>query len=51
MLCVGLFLLRKGKSVILGYYDENNELQCRGKLFLDVSAEERKIINYLEYIK
>lgn len=34
----------KVKDLILGYYDENNELQCRGKVFLGVSADERKII-------
>lgn len=33
------------KDLILGYYDEDNKLQCRGKVFLGVSAEERKIIS------
>ena len=33
------------KDLILGYYDEDNKLQCRGKVFLGVSAEERKLIN------
>lgn len=33
------------KDLILGYYDDNNKLQCRGKVFLGVSAEERKIVN------
>lgn len=32
------------KDLILGYYDDNNELQCRGKVFLGVSKEERAII-------
>lgn len=33
------------KDLILGYYDEDNKLQCRGKVFLGVSAEKRKIVN------
>lgn len=37
------------KDLILGYYDEDNKLQCMGKVFLGVSAEERKIVN--EYAK
>ena len=32
------------KDLILGYYDENNELKCRGKIYLGVSKEERVII-------
>lgn len=32
------------KDLILGYYDENNVLQCRGKVYLGVSKQERKII-------
>lgn len=32
------------KDLILGYYDENGELQCRGKVYLGVSKEERAII-------
>lgn len=32
------------KDLILGYYDENEVLQCRGKVFLGVSKEERAII-------
>lgn len=32
------------KDLILGYYDDNAELQCRGKVFLGVSKEERAII-------
>lgn len=37
------------KDLILGYYDEDNKLQCRGKVFLGISAEERNIVN--EYAK
>lgn len=32
------------KDLILGYYDENGKLQCRGKVYLGVSKEERAII-------
>ena len=32
------------KDLILGYYDENGKLQCRGKVFLGVSKEERAFI-------
>ena len=32
------------KDLILGYYDEQNKLQCRGKVYLGISKEERKII-------
>ena len=32
------------KDLILGYYDENGELQCRGKVYLGISKEERAII-------
>lgn len=33
------------KDLILGYYDENNVLQCRGKVYLGVFKQERKIIH------
>lgn len=32
------------KDLILGYYDDNDELQCRGKVYLGVSKAEQKII-------
>lgn len=32
------------KDLILGYYDENGRLQCRGKVYLGVSQEERHFI-------
>lgn len=32
------------KDLILGYYDENGVLQCRGKVYLGVSKAERNII-------
>ena len=32
------------KDLILGYYDEMGKLQCRGKVYLGVSKEERAII-------
>ncbi len=32
------------KDLILGYYDENGKLQCRGKVYLGVSKEERVVI-------
>ncbi len=32
------------KDLILGYYDENGKLQCRGKVYLGVSKEERAFI-------
>jgi len=32
------------KDLILGYYDDNGELQLRGKVYLGVSKEERRII-------
>lgn len=32
------------KDLILGYYDENGELKCRGKVYLGVSKEERFMI-------
>lgn len=34
----------KVKDLILGYYDEKGTLKCRGKVYLGVSKEERKII-------
>lgn len=34
----------KVKDLILGYYDENEELKCRGKVYLGVSKAEQKII-------
>lgn len=34
----------KVKDLILGYYDENGVLHCRGKVYLGVSKEERAII-------
>ena len=34
----------KVKDLILGYYDENGALKCRGKVYLGVSKEEREII-------
>lgn len=32
------------KDLILGYYDENGTLKCRGKVYLGVSKEERAFI-------
>lgn len=32
------------KDLILGYYDEQNKMQCRGKVYLGISKEERKVI-------
>ena len=32
------------KDLILGYYEDNGKLQCRGKVYLGVSKEERAII-------
>lgn len=32
------------KDLILGYYDENGNLQCRGKVYLGISKEDRGII-------
>lgn len=32
------------KDLILGYYDDKCKLQCRGKVYLGVSKEERAII-------
>lgn len=32
------------KDLILGYYDENGILKCRGKVYLGVSKVEQKII-------
>lgn len=32
------------KDLILGYYDEQGNLQCRGKVYLGVSKEEREYI-------
>ncbi len=32
------------KDVILGYYDDNDNLVCRGKVYLGISKTERKII-------
>jgi bifunctional non-homologous end joining protein LigD len=37
------------KDLILGYYDEKDKLQCRGKVYLGISKEEKKVI--LEYAK
>ena len=34
----------KVKDLILGYYDDNGKLQCRGKVFLGVSESDKKII-------
>lgn len=34
----------KVKDLILGYYDKDGELKCRGKVYLGVSKEEKKII-------
>ena len=34
----------KVKDLILGYYDDNDKLQCRGKVYLGVSETDRKII-------
>ena len=31
------------KDLILGYYDDNDKLQCRGKVYLGVSESDRKI--------
>ena len=35
----------KEKDLILGYYDDNRELKCRGKVFLGVSREKQTIIS------
>lgn len=35
----------KVKDIILGYYDEKGTLKCRGKVYLGISKEERKIIS------
>lgn len=35
----------KVKDLILGYYDEKGTLKCRGKVYLGISKEERKIIS------
>lgn len=32
------------KDLILGYYDDDGKLQCRGKVYLGISKEERGII-------
>lgn len=32
------------KDLILGYFDDNNELKCRGKVYLGVSKNDKKII-------
>lgn len=32
------------KDLVLGYYDDNGKLQSRGKVYLGVSKQERKII-------
>lgn len=32
------------KDLILGYYDNDGKLKCRGKVYLGISKEERKII-------
>ena len=34
----------KVKDLILGYYDDNGKLQCRGKVYLGVSETDSKII-------
>ncbi len=34
----------KVKDLILGYFDEEGKLQCRGKVYLGISREERRII-------
>lgn len=34
----------KVKDLILGYFDEEGKLQCRGKVYLGISKEERQII-------
>lgn len=34
----------KVKDLILGYYDDNDNLQCRGKVYLGVSESDKKII-------
>ena len=34
----------KVKDLILGYYDEEGKLQCRGKVYIGISEEERRII-------
>jgi len=39
----------KVKDLILGYYDDKGTLKCRGKVYLGISKEERKII--AEYAK
>ena len=35
----------KVKDLILGYYDKNGMLKCRGKVYLGVSKAEQKIIS------
>lgn len=32
------------KDLILGYYDEEGKLQCRGKVCLGISKEERQLV-------
>lgn len=32
------------KDLVLGFYDDNGKLQCRGKVYLGISKQERKII-------
>ncbi len=32
------------KDLILGYYDDKGELKCRGKVYLGISKEERRIV-------
>lgn len=34
----------KVKDLILGFYDDEGKLQCRGKVYLGVSGEERRVI-------
>lgn len=34
----------KVKDLILGYYDEEGKIQCRGKVYLGVSKEEQRIV-------
>ena len=33
------------KDLILGYFDDDGKLQCRGKVYLGISKEERRIIS------
>ena len=34
------------KDLILGFVDENGKIQCRGKVYLGISREDKKIIEH-----